>query len=94
MFRCPRPRFVVTVLAAITATMLTVAPPSAAQGDGHAAGWHAARDRRVDVDEAIAMNAVEPTADGDAIVAVREGVVVDLPVAHDVVEVDRLRVRS
>ena len=33
MFRCPRPRFVVTVLAAITATMLTVAPPSAAQGD-------------------------------------------------------------
>ena len=34
MFRCPRPRFAVTVLAAITATMLTAAPPSAAaEGD-------------------------------------------------------------
>jgi hypothetical protein len=33
------------------------------------------------VDEAIAMNEVEPTTDGNAVVAICEGVVIDLPVA-------------
>ena len=48
---------------------------------------HTARDWCVDVDEAIAMNEVEPTADGNPVVAVHEGIVKNHPVAHDVVEV-------